>query len=64
MVESGETAPEDRDATVERKLRAIREAAKHEFPTADIEDMLREIEAGYFAYSGDADGGDKPGTEF
>ena len=31
---------------VERKLRAIREASKHEFPTADIEDMLREIDAG------------------
>ena len=26
---------------VERKLRAIAEAAKHEFPTADIEDMYR-----------------------
>ena len=31
---------------VERKLRAIQEAVKHEFPTADIEDMLREIDAG------------------
>ena len=31
---------------VERKLRAIREASKHEFPTADIEDMLREIDEG------------------
>lgn len=31
---------------VERKLRAIQEAAKHEFPTADIEDMLREIDEG------------------
>ena len=65
MVESEGTRPEDRDAIVERKLRAIREAAKHEFPTADIEDMLREIEAGRrLAYSGDANGGDKPGTEF
>ncbi len=31
---------------VERKLRAIHEASKHEFPTADIEDMLSEIDAG------------------
>lgn len=29
------------------KLRAVAEAARHEFPTADIEDMLGEIEAGY-----------------
>ena len=34
MVESEGTMPGDREATVERKLRAIREAAKHEFPTA------------------------------
>ena len=27
--------------TVERKLRAIAEAAKHGFPTADIEDLYR-----------------------
>lgn len=30
-----------------RKLEAIRAAARHEFPTADIEQMLREIERGY-----------------
>lgn len=29
------------------KLRAIRAAARHEFPTADIDQMLAEIEAGY-----------------
>ena len=29
------------------KLEAIRRAAKHEFPTADIETMLAEIERGY-----------------
>ena len=46
MVETEEVRPEDREATVERKLRAIRKAAKHEFPTADIEDMLREINEG------------------
>ena len=31
--------------TVDAKLRAIAEASRHEFPTADIEVMLREIEA-------------------
>ena len=31
----------EQPGAVERKLRAIREAAKHEFPTADIEDMYR-----------------------
>ena len=30
-----------------RKLDAIRGAARHAFPTADIDDMLREIERGY-----------------
>ena len=29
------------------KLRAVRRAAQHSFPTADIEDMLQEIERGY-----------------
>ena len=29
------------------KLKAIRHAAKHSFPTADIEQMLREIGDGY-----------------
>ena len=29
------------------KLRAVAAAAHHEFPTADIDEMLREIEAGY-----------------
>jgi hypothetical protein len=32
---------------VEKKLEAIRAAAKHEFPTGDIEVMLAEIERGY-----------------
>ena len=31
--------------TVDAKLRAIAKATRPEFPTADIEDMLREIEA-------------------
>ena len=33
------------DAAV--KLRAVRAAVRHEFPTAAIDDMLREIEQGY-----------------
>ncbi|MGC1759028.1 MAG: hypothetical protein WA742_06710 [Candidatus Cybelea sp.] len=32
---------------LERKLHVIREAAKFEFPTADIDRMLAEIERGY-----------------
>lgn len=30
-----------------RKLEAVRTAAGHEYPTADIEQMLQEIERGY-----------------
>ena len=30
-----------------RKLAAVRAAARHAFPTADIEEMLAEIERGY-----------------
>jgi len=33
----------------ENKLVAVRAAAEHEFPTADIERMLKEIEKGYRA---------------
>jgi hypothetical protein len=32
---------------VEKKLQAIREAARYNFPTGDIETMLEEIERGY-----------------
>ena len=39
-------AKDDHPATVEAKLRAIADASRHEFPTADIEEMLREIESG------------------
>lgn len=35
--------------SVDRKLAAIRAAARHDFPTADIDQMLREIESGYRA---------------
>jgi hypothetical protein len=38
---------------VSNKLEALRAAAKFEFPTADIEQMLAEIEQGYLS-------GDKP----
>jgi len=34
---------------VERKLAAIRAAARHESPTSDIDTMLAEIERGYSA---------------
>jgi hypothetical protein len=33
--------------SVDRKLEAIRTAVKYEFPTADIDQMLAEIERGY-----------------
>jgi hypothetical protein len=32
---------------VSQKLEAIRAAARHSYPTADIDTMLSEIEAGY-----------------
>jgi hypothetical protein len=34
---------------VEKKLAAIRAAAKYEFPTGEIETMLAEIEQGYLS---------------
>jgi hypothetical protein len=34
-------------ADPETKLKAIRRAARHSFPTADIDQMLAEIERGY-----------------
>ena len=30
-----------------RKLEAVREASRHSFPTADIDQLLAEIERGY-----------------
>jgi hypothetical protein len=35
------------------KLRAVRTAAQHDFPTTDIDQMLAEIERGYAAPSPD-----------
>lgn len=32
--------------TIEAKLRAVAEASRYQFPTADIDVMLRQIEAG------------------
>ena len=37
---------EGQPGTVEAKLYAIADASRHDFPTADREDMLREVEAG------------------
>jgi len=34
-------------SSARRKLEAIRAAARYSFPTADIEQMLSEIESGY-----------------
>ena len=36
------TARADHPGTAEAKLRAIADAARHQFPTADIDTMLRE----------------------
>jgi hypothetical protein len=36
-------------AAADRKLEAVRAAAAHSYPTAEIEDMLAEIERGYAA---------------
>jgi hypothetical protein len=36
-----------RESRVEDKLEAVRKAVRHSFPTADIEQMLSEIEQGY-----------------
>ena len=36
-----------RRRSVDRKLQALTQACRHEFPTADIDIMLEEIEKGY-----------------
>ena len=38
---------EEPSGAAERKLGAVRAAVGHEFPTADIDQMLAEIETGY-----------------
>ena len=40
-------ARDETSGGVERKLAAIRGATRYDFPTADIDQMLREIESGY-----------------
>ncbi len=40
-------ARDEASGSIDRKLAAIRTAARHDFPTADIDQMLREIEVGY-----------------
>jgi hypothetical protein len=44
-------------ADVGQKLGAVRQAASHSFPTADIETMLDEIERGYVPSPGARDHG-------
>ena len=39
-------AIEDHRSTVDAKLHAIADASRHRFPTADIDEMLSEVEAG------------------
>ena len=39
-------ARNDHSGSIDSKLRAIAEASRHEFPTADIDVMLLEIESG------------------
>ena len=40
-------AKNNHPGTVEAKLRGIADASRHDFPTADIEVMLQEIEEGH-----------------
>lgn len=42
-----EARREEPTTDASRKLEAVRTAAGHDFPTADIRQMLREIEQGY-----------------
>ncbi len=37
----------DPSGDVDKKLATIRSASRNEFPTADVDQMLREIESGY-----------------
>ena len=39
--------------TIDSKLRALREAVSHAYPTADIDEMLDETEHGYVAGAGE-----------
>lgn len=48
LVEARSNQP---SSAASKKLAVVRAAAEHEFPTADIEQMLREIEQGYIEAS-------------
>ena len=41
----------ERSTTMWKKLEAVREAARHNFPTGDMESILAEIDGGYRADS-------------
>lgn len=47
MAEEPKSPDREFGDVVAKKIAAIREAALHEHPTADIETMLAEIERGY-----------------
>ena len=36
----------DTAGTIDAKMRALVDASRHEFPTADIQEMLQEVESG------------------
>jgi len=40
------------EGDLDRKLAAVRAASRHEFPTAEIDRMLQEIESGYLGGEG------------
>ena len=42
-----EAAESEPSVEAGRKLEAVRAAVRHEYPTADIQQMIREIEQGY-----------------
>jgi len=42
--------------TIESKLRALREAVSHTYPTADIDRMIEETERGYVSGTGSGTG--------
>jgi hypothetical protein len=43
---------EEPASSPERKLALVRAASRHRFPTADVDQMIAEIESGYGAESG------------
>lgn len=49
---------EEPSSAVGSKLEAVRAAVRHDYPTADMPQMLREIEAGYGQDPGSGSGSD------